>query len=67
MTTNRDNLIANVLYGIAADLDAYGHDAGMRLSLADRARRFATNELGGSDPFGAPTAPTTTRPVPTTP
>jgi hypothetical protein len=67
MTTNRDNLIANVLYGIAADLESFGDDYGMRLSLIDRARRFATNELGGADPFRAPAAPTTTQPVPPTP
>lgn len=68
MTNHRENLIANALYGIAQDLDLYGHDLGMRLSIADRARRLARNELGVSDPFEiAPAAPTTTQPVPPTP
>jgi hypothetical protein len=68
MTTKKEHLIANVLYGIASDLEVFGDDPGARLSIADRARRFATNELGGIDPFrAAPTAPTTTQPVPPTP
>jgi hypothetical protein len=47
----KENLIANVLYGIAADLELFGHEPHMRLTIADRARRFATKELHGTDPF----------------